>query len=262
LFANPRPSYDDLQRIYANSESTKFWVNEFFAPMAEARREKIFNPRAHFIVERFPYLCNSRIADIGAGFGLFLEELRSLWPKAELTAIEPSFDMAQICRQKGFSVAESMLEAMDPSQGRFDLLTSFELFEHLHEPRAFLKKVHELLAPGGVFFLSTLNGRGFDIQLLWAKSKSVFPPHHLNFANPTSIAELFKNVGFVVQEVSTPGELDWDIVEGAYRRDGVDPGRLFRLVAELGDERTKRSLQTWIRVNNLSSHMRVIALKQ
>ena len=61
--------------------------------------------------------------------------------------------------------------------------------------------------------MTTLNGRGFDILLLWNKSKSIAPPLHLNFFNPGSIRILLEKIGFQILEISTPGKLDWDIVE-------------------------------------------------
>ena len=38
LFVNPRPTFDSLMALYADSPSTRYWVEEFFKPMAEARR--------------------------------------------------------------------------------------------------------------------------------------------------------------------------------------------------------------------------------
>lgn len=260
LFVNPRPSYEDLMRIYVDSPSTRYWVTEFFLPMAETRREVIFKPRARFVAERFPEVRSGRTADIGAGFGLFLEELKTLWPESDVVAIEPSMDMAGICRSKGLTVIEESLEDVGNAEG-FDLMTAFELFEHLHDPAPFVAKVHELLRPGGFFFLTTLNGLGFDIQVLWEGSKSIFPPNHLNFFNPGSMATFLEGRGFSVIEVATPGQLDWDIVEGLYRDEGVDPGRFFSTVSRHGTEDAKQGFQEWIRRNNFSSHMRIIARK-
>lgn len=261
LFVSPRPAYQDLMKIYVDSPSTRFWVNDFFLPMAEARREKIFKPRAEFIAESFPEIRSGRMADIGAGFGLFLEELKRLWIESDIVAIEPSFDMAKVCRDKGLSVLESTLEYVDPDE-RFDLMTAFELFEHLHTPITFVKEVYSLLNPGGYLFLTTLNGLGFDIQILWERAKSVSPPHHLNFFNPRSMETLLVREGFEIVEIATVGQLDWDIIEGAYQHDGLDPGRLFRTVSRYGTAKAKRDLQQWIRENNFSSHMRVIAKKR
>lgn len=261
LFVTPRPTYENLMQFYTDSPSTKFWVNEFFMPMVGARREKIFKPRAEFITSKFPALINLKIADVGAGFGIFLEELRKIWPDADITAIEPSIDMAAICREKNINVMCSMVEDVDSTKNKFDLLTAFELFEHLHQPITFLNKANELLNEGGYLFFTTLNSLGFDIQLLWENSKSVFPPHHLNFFNPHSITVLLKKCGFKVVDISTPGQLDWDIVEGGHVNEDLNPGRFFCTVAKYGTKESKSDLQEWLKRYNFSSHMRVVAKK-
>ena len=261
LFVNPRPPVSVLNDFYARSESTSFWVNKFFLPVAEARREKIFRPRAELIAQMLPEVRSGIIGDIGAGFGLFLEEIGIVWPTAHVVAIEPSVEMAGICREKNIDVIEKMLEDIGAGDSRFDLLTAFELFEHLFDPRFFVDKVYELLNPGGYFVLTTLNGLGFDIQILWEKSKSIFPPHHLNFFNPRSIAGILKDRGFEIIDCSTPGKLDWDIIEGIYLQEKQDIGRMWRTVTKYVSADAKASLQSWISESGMSSHMRVIARK-
>lgn len=261
LFVNPRPAYAELQKFYADSVSTSFWVNEFFKPVMETRREKIFRPRASNIIQQFPHFREGRIGDIGAGFGIFLEELRPLWPKADLVAIEPSSEMAEICRGKQMHVVQSQLEDIAGNEEPFDLLTAFELFEHLYDPGLFLRSVHSKLKPGGIFYFTTLNGLGFDIQVLWTMSKSVSPPHHLNFFNPQSVRRILAENHFNVLEVSTPGNLDWDIVEGAVKHEGAKVERFWTVVERFGSSSAKSRLQSWISESNLSSHMRVVTQK-
>lgn len=260
LYLNPRPRFDKLMQFYADSKSTSYWVNEFFMPMAEARREKIFKPRADYVCETIPVESGFCIGDIGAGFGIFLEEMKKLRPDTRLIAIEPSIEQAEICRNKGMEVMCRALEDLD-SGPIFNLLISYELFEHLHEPQVFIKKIYELLKPGGYFLMTTLNGLGFDIQLLWEKSKSISPPHHINFFNPQSISLLLQQNGFDIIQVSTPGVLDWDITEGMMRNEGVRLERFWHLLSEKADESCKQGLQQWITNANLSSHMRVLARK-
>ena len=259
LFVNPRPRFEDLMRFYASSKSTSFFVNDFFKPVAEARREKIFRPRVEYVVERFKQQPPDVIGDIGAGFGIFLEELRKVWPERQLVAIEPSEEMALICRKKGFEVLPSAVEDVKTHENAFDLLTSFELFEHLYDPETFLRQVRRLLKPGGYFLLTTLSGQGFDIQLLWEKSKSVSPPHHLNFFNPSSISGLIERCGLEVIEAATPGRLDWDIVDGMVSQEGVSAGRFWDAFARKGTPSAKEALQRWISDNGFSSHLRVLA---
>ena len=242
IFVSPRPGISDLQRFYGNSESTTFWVNEFFMPKAENRRRLMFQPRAELIASRFAELSRGRIAEIGAGFGLFLEELRKLWPESNAIAIEPSGEMAKICAGKGLHVLEKMFEDVSESEGDFDLLVTFELVEHLQNPFEFFSKARRCLRPGGSLFFTTLSGFGFDIQNLWEGSKSVSPPHHLNFFNPNSVAILLRRCGFPQVEVSTPGRLDWNIVENSIA-EGRDPGRFWRTFARNADESAKADLQ-------------------
>ncbi len=261
VFNDPRPRFGDIQKLYRESESTKFWVNEFFMPFMEARREKIFKPRAEYIASRFPQLLEARVGDVGAGFGLFLEELRRIWNRARLCAIEPSEDMAAICKSKGLEVIESMVEDVGPQEAAFDLLTSFELMEHLYDPLSFLQTIHRLLNKGGLFFFTTLNGLGFDIQVLWEKSRSIAPPHHLNFFNPASASILLQRAGFEVLEVSTPGRLDWDIVETAASTEGVEVGKFFETLQRFGSDQAKKEFQEWISRFSFSSHMQIVARK-
>ena len=261
LFVNPRPLFDALNRFYSESESTSFWISRFFKPVAEARRVKIFRPRAEYVYNIIESDKQLTIGDIGAGFGLFLEEMCSLMRGSSYVAIEPSLEMAGICREKGLHTLGESLESVSGMDGRFDLLTAFELLEHLYDPRSFLKKVHLLLKPGGRFLMTSLNGMGFDILVLGDKSKSVSPPHHLNFFNPASIRRLLGDAGFDVEEVTTPGKLDWDIVEGMIKSGKADPGRFWNALSREGSDKAKSELQEWISRNDMSSHMRLLAKK-
>ena len=262
LFVNPRPRFDVLMDFYGSSESSTYWVHEFFLPKIGVRKEKIFRPRAEYVKDKFENLIEMRIGDIGAGFGLFIEQLQRLNKSSlNIEAIEPSSDMATICREKGITVNENMLENLVGESEKYDLFTSFELFEHLHDPMIFLKDCYEMLNPGGHLLLTTLNSHGFDIQVLWEKSNSIFPPHHLNFFNPISMDNAMKMAGFKDIEINTPGELDIDIVYNSYKNENNNLPRFLNSMFKHSSERTLNHFQQYIKQNNLSSHMRVLAQK-
>jgi SAM-dependent methyltransferase len=262
LFVNPRPSFKDLRRFYTNSRSTLFLINHFYPPVIEKRREKIYRPRAEYVCSAFSDKATGIIGDIGAGSGVFLEELKKLWPLTKLLAIEPSPEQAKFCQNRGVEIVCSTLEDMDRHEMQFDLLTSFELFEHLFDPYTFLCHVNNLLKSGGCFMMTTLNGQGFDLQISWEQSKSICPPQHLNFFNLQSISLLFERCGFEVLETATPGQLDWDIVEGMIKYENVKLNRFWHLIVDIKNEECKNTLQKWISSNNLSSHMRVVGRKR
>jgi SAM-dependent methyltransferase len=261
LYVNPRPPVGTIREFYSKSPSTTFWINEFFKPVMDVRREKIFKPRAKFISGYLSCEKNYAICDIGAGFGLFLEELKKIHPQGRFIAIEPSVEMSEICSSKRLETEKKFLEDITDMDESIDILTAFEITEHLLEPARFFKKCLSLLKRDGVFFLTTLNGKGFDIRMLWENSKSVFPPHHLNFFNTYSIELLLKKVGFEVVDKSTPGLLDWDIIEGMIKNENVNLDRFWLDFAEEGSAKAKKELQEWIIRNKLSSHMSVVAKK-
>ena len=263
LFVNPRPYFDILMDFYSLSDSSVYWVEEFFMPKIDIRRDKIFKPRAEYLTKKFgKKLLKMKIGDIGAGFGIFIEELRKINnDQMKIEAIEPSKNMANICRDKGIAVNENMLENINKESKKYDLLTTFELFEHLHDPSIFLNQCYELLNPGGYIYITTLNSHGFDIQVLWESSNSVSPPHHLNFFNPISMKNILSISGFENIQISTPGELDVDIVQNNYLNSNLSLPRFLKTIYDNYPDQVLNNFQKFLKENSLSSHMRAIAQK-
>lgn len=264
LYVNPRPKSENIKKYYEHSKSTKYWAEHFYKDTEAQRREKIFKPRAEMIRDFVKREIGGKVdvfADIGAGYGGFLEEARNLNIAEKIIAIEPSDDLARICENKSFDVIQSSLEeSTDTLQHRVSLATSFELFEHLHSPKEFLDGVRNILADGGYFIFTTLNINGFDLQVLWEQSNSISPPHHLNFFNLESVEHLLKKCGFRILEKTTPGFLDVDIVKNAHKEGNIKlEDRFVRYLIENTDDSTQGMFQQFLRDNNLSSHMCIIA---
>lgn len=264
IFSNPRPSAVDLMTFYRDGKSTKFWASDFYLKTAEARREKLWKPKAQRvakIINEQP-LAPQWLCDIGGGFGLFVEEVSALMRRDfPVLVLEPSSSLASACRRRGLSVVEKFLEettATDLPTGP-GVFTSFELFEHLHNPRYFLQKVYELMPKNSLFIMTTLSGIGLDIRLLGSLSKSVFPPHHLNFSNPKALTALFTDIGFKGVEASTPGELDVDILQNSKDSVTCDFWKSFLASA---DKIGKEIMQKAISESGFSSHMWVTGLKR
>ena len=70
-----------------------------------------------------------------------------------------------------------------------------------------------MVKPGGYLFISTLCVDGFDLQVLWDKSSQISPPHHINFHSIKGFEKLFERAGLTDVKISTPGQLDVDIVK-------------------------------------------------
>jgi SAM-dependent methyltransferase len=206
---------------------------------------------------------NTCIVDIGAGYGVFCEELQKILPSTmTVVALEPSVALQQICSDKGVFTVRGFLE--DCSRSDFPCrsiaaATSFELLEHLHDPGRFVSACHSLLDSGGLLILTTLSWDGFDLQVLQEQSKSIHPPHHINFFTVRSVCTLLQRHGFVVHSVTTPGKLDVDIA--AKQIPDIKCG-FARNLLTLSNEAVKAKFQEFLQDAKLSSHMMVVAQKR
>jgi len=262
LYQTPRPPLESFEAFYHDSESSKYWAETFFPAVAETRREKIFIPR----VERLIKFCNENkflpetLIDIGAGYGILLEEWKKRYPLKRAIAIEPSQHLASICRKKGHEVIENIVEKINQRDLQADLIVCFEVLEHVFDTKAFIRAIANLLKPGGHLMFSTLCVDGFDIQTLWQHSNSI-SPHHINFLSRKGFKELFRHAGLKVVELITPGVLDVDIVKNADRNDPslLNKNRFAKQI--IGDKGLAAAFQDFLISEKLSSHLWIFGKK-
>lgn len=264
LYVSPRPLKKYFDDYYIDSPSTEYWATTFYKVTEASRREKLWKPKAKKVLDILSSNKNSNspraIIDIGGGYGTFVEEFKELDDSYQVLVIEPSKHLSKILQTKGFNVITKVIEEVE----KFDIpnsenaFVSFELFEHLHDPRYFLKKIFELMKPGEKLIFTTLSSEGIDIKLLGENSKSVSPPHHLNFFNPYSIKLLTKEIGYIETEVFTPGELDMDILT---KNTKYIQNNYLKTLLENLDDSEKNYIQNILKKYGYSSHMWTICTK-
>jgi SAM-dependent methyltransferase len=266
LFVSPRPTNEMIDDFYINSESSKFWADRFFPETAAARREMIFKPRVKMveaILDRIEVPSPISIVDVGAGYGIFLEEIQKNPRFDSVTAIEPSVDLANTCREKNITVIEKPVEEVLAQEIQASIACSFEVFEHLFNPEKFISHMAGLLKPRGILVFTTLTISGFDLQVLWNKSKSISPPHHINFLSVEGLEILVNRCGLEIVEISTPGKLDVDIVQNMMEEDSeIEIPRFLEYMFKQRSEADLEALQSYLQANKLSSHVMVIARKK
>lgn len=263
IYVSPRPVKEAFNSYYTDSPSTKFWATTFYKVTENARREKLWKPKALLVkstIEKYQQDNTVKnVIDIGGGYGVFDEEIKNIMD-VNIVIIEPSVHLAKICRVKGFHTIEKFMEDLEKDElpPERNCFVSFELFEHLHDPQLFMEKMYKSMKTGDMFIFTTLSGMGIDIMLLGEQSKSLSPPHHLNFMNPKSITKFMKKIGFHMLEVTTPGKLDIDIVDKS--RQHIKDKSWISLLEYL-DEHDKQEMQTKIAELGLSSHMMIACTK-
>ena len=261
LYVNPRPHIEAFMRYYIESESSKYWATTFYKETAEIRKKEIWNPKARLIQEILnnKQSSNHQIWDVGGGYGIFAEVMKQ-YSSSPINIIEPAPHLAEVCRKKGFNVVEKFLEDVLQADLKNNpkCFVCFELFEHLHDPKEFLLNLNRLMQPDDLFIFTTLSGVGLDIQVLWEKSPSVSPPHHLNFFNPRSIKIILERTEFKNIEVTTPGKLDIDILNN--NKNSIK-SKFWSTFLKIADEECCRQWQSMISNTGWSSHMMVVCNK-
>ena len=148
----------DKQEVKKFSDLAEEWWNQNgdFKPL------HVINPlRANYIKEKID-LTNKNILDVGCGGGLLCEALYDFG--GIITGIDaagPGIEVAKIHAKendKNISYYEKTAEILnEESPESFDVVTCLEVLEHVPDPRSLVKTCVNLLKPGGLLFLSTIN---------------------------------------------------------------------------------------------------------
>jgi teichuronic acid biosynthesis glycosyltransferase TuaH len=97
--------------------------------------------------------CKGDLLDIGCASGKFLELAEMAGFSA--TGIDISREAIEIANNKGLIALLSPLEQLKADDEKFQVITAWDLIEHLENLREFLSEVNRILKDGGVFIFST-----------------------------------------------------------------------------------------------------------
>jgi 2-polyprenyl-3-methyl-5-hydroxy-6-metoxy-1,4-benzoquinol methylase len=134
--------------------------------------------------------------DIGAGTGRILHEA-SLWDKWDLMGIEPVPYAAQYIEDKlKIPVFKGRFEDFNNYDEYFDIVTMWDVLEHLEEPIEGLRKIRKILRPKGIFVFSTPNMNAWDrkvFQKFWIGYEL---PRHLFLYPDEVLSKILNELGF------------------------------------------------------------------
>lgn len=263
-YASPRPPPPVIRELYRSSKNYAYWAKHIFPATAASRKERIFRKRAELVANlaKEQGIAGGTVLEIGAGYGFFCECMQDLRVFDRVVAVEPTPDLARICREKGLEVLESFVEDI-PTTSPVDVVVSFEVIEHLFEPIGFLRACAALLRPGGHLLLTCPNIEGFETRMLGQHSDTI-DHEHLNLFSPDSLAGLVKRVGLEPVQVRTPGVLDADIVRQRLEDKTLPPVPVDPFVRDVvchPEASVRDTFQAFLTQNRLSSNMLLLARK-
>ncbi|HUR00474.1 MAG TPA: class I SAM-dependent methyltransferase [Gemmatimonadaceae bacterium] len=138
-----------------------------------------------------------RLLDVGAATGRFVHLAgKAGWAASGVELSQWAVNQGR--QQLGVDLHLGTLPHPDLDAASFDVVTMFDVIEHLTDPRAVLEGAALLLKPGGVLALSTGAVPHLDPR---ATSSWYFPPWHLYYFSVETITELLELTGFQVCEI-------------------------------------------------------------
>lgn len=197
VYANPRWSSEQLVDAYMAVEDETYQEER-------AGRELTFEKHLKALEKRTGPAAGRSLLDVGAYIGVFVEAAAaSGW---ETWGIEPSTWAVTKAQARGLNVINGTQDSPELQGRTFDVVTMWDVIEHVDDPSAELAKAYQLLKPGGWLAAHTM-----DIDSLVARLMGRRWPWlmnmHLYYFSQKSLARMLAENGF---------EVVWSGAQGRY----------------------------------------------
>lgn len=170
----------------------------------KSHRSPITTKRYNELLDRFEeFRLTGKILDIGCGTGYFLDEAQKRGWKVFGTEYSP--ESITNCRNRGISIHEGALDPSNYEREQFDVITSFEVIEHINDPLDEIEKIAQVLRKGGLFYVTTPNFNSLTKNLVGGTWNIVNYPEHLSYYTPKTMNRLLCSRGFKKKWVQTTG---------------------------------------------------------
>ncbi len=155
-------------------------------------------------LEQLEKLARGRnIFDVGAATGYFLDLARARgWNTA---GVELSPYAAEIGQNKGHEIFQSRLLDLN-IEDKFDIVTMWDVLEHLDEPEKYLSMVNAILKKGGLLVINTIDKKSWWARFWGKKWHAIVPPEHLFYYSRKNLDILLKKSGFEISRIKKVGK--------------------------------------------------------
>ena len=197
IYANPRWSGDSLIEAYEAVEDETY--------VAERQGRELTFARHLSALEKRIGAANGRsLLDVGAYIGVFVELANAGGWQA--MGVEPSTWAARNAQERGVPVICGTQDSPELAGRQFDVVTMWDVIEHVDDPSAEMAKAFDLLVPGGWLIVHTMDVSSPLAKMMGARWPWYMDMHIHYFSQQTMKQMLIKN-GFDVK---------WSGIQGRY----------------------------------------------
>lgn len=191
---NGRSIYEDASPAFFSDQQADYYLDD---SAVEAARAKL-----DWVAGYAPP--DARLLDIGANLGLFVHEAAA---RFRASGIEPSADVVAWAQREVGADLEvgSIDDDLERFHGQMDVVTMFDVLEHLPDPNRALRQCHRVLRPGGHLFLTTPDAGSVMSRLLRRHWYYVDMDEHVALFTRGNAHTVLERSGFEQLDVRTIG---------------------------------------------------------
>ena len=195
VYANPRFDSGEMLAKYEAVEDPLY---------VEEREGRVLTFERHLrpLEKIAPPGDGRRLLDVGCHVGVFVEiAARHGW---DAWGVEPSHWAAVQAQQAGLQVVEGTMDTAGFDDAFFDVITLWDVIEHLEQPSAEVSQAFRLLKPGGMLVAHTMDLDSLFARLMGRRWPWLMEMHLYYFTRRT-LAMLMEKAGFDVLGVKPQG---------------------------------------------------------
>lgn len=195
VYTNPRLDGDQISSNYIVVEDQLY---------LEERAGRVLTFEHHLRpMERLTGKPNGRrLLDVGCHIGIFVEIAeRHGW---DAWGVDPSRWAVEQGRARGLNVLQGTLDTVDFPPETFDVVTLWDVIEHVMDPQATLRQAHRLLKPGGLLVVHTIDIESPFARMLGGRWPWLMEMHIYYFSRRT-LRMLLERCEFDVLKMCTQG---------------------------------------------------------
>jgi 2-polyprenyl-3-methyl-5-hydroxy-6-metoxy-1,4-benzoquinol methylase len=150
------------------------------------------------------FIRSGRLLDLGCAYGFFLKEARCYFA---VFGIELAEHAAASCRETGLNVLSGVANESNMERiGEVDVITMFDVIEHLPQPREVLALCYRYLKPGGIIVITTGDFASIAARWAGAKWRLMTPPQHLWYFTKESLYKMSAQLGLSMEHFDHPAK--------------------------------------------------------
>ncbi|MCM8787050.1 MAG: class I SAM-dependent methyltransferase [Candidatus Omnitrophica bacterium] len=200
VFLNPRPT--NFDEIYPCYYYKNYGEQKAGIRILESKKER----------KILKFKKEGRLLDVGCNKGFFLADMKKYnWDVWGVDISSFSCEYAKKTFKLENIFCANILD-IEFEDNFFDVITLWQVIEHLEEPLEVLKKLNRFLKKEGFLLIECPNFSSFSAKIFKDKWQGLDLPRHFFQFNPKTLKKLLNKAGFEVKKIDYFGNLIFNLV--------------------------------------------------